>query len=174
MAFSVTAALRERILAHLIDNEPNEAYALLTGEAGGDDAEAKAWLGALESSTDPLEAATLRCYRGHFNAARDEQQRRAAEEEDRLVRGLKYDFPPGALDLAYQLLYTPVGVPEMALSRAAHLCRLANSFALMHRQGELDQAGAQRLLRGGSPGYSDAVYEHAWANGMEVSGRSGT
>jgi hypothetical protein len=60
---------------------------------------------------------------------------------------------------------------DYARERAAHLCRLANSFCLMHRQGECSAADAQALIRGGSPGYQDFSYERVWQNAWTVTDR---
>lgn len=93
-----------------------------------------------------------------------------AADEELLARGLAYAFPGDSLDLGLALLFYPSGVPLLSLARAAHLCRLSNSFCAAWRGGEVDEAGARAIVRGGSPGYSEASYDRAWDNARQVNG----
>ncbi|MCC7479115.1 hypothetical protein IT575_11740 [bacterium] len=169
MPQNIDPALERQALAVLLDAQPWEALDFLQ-QSGLSEEAARDWFNVLPQSSDPLTAAIVRTVIARQQEAQQAAQEKAAEEEALLARGLKHDFPEGSLDLGLALLFYPAEVPQLSLSRAAHLCRLSNSLFAIWRQGETDEAGARAIVRSGSPGYSEASYERAWDNARMVSG----
>lgn len=166
---NIDPALERQALAVLLGGQPWEAIEFLQAQ-GLSEEQARGWFNALPESADPLTAAIVRAVIARQQEAQQAAQEKAAEDEALLARGLKHDFPEGSLDLGLALLFYPAEVPQLSLSRAAHLCRLSNSLFAMWRNGETDEAGARAIVRGGSPGYSEASYERAWDNARMVNG----
>ncbi len=166
---NIDPALERQALAVLLGGQPWEAIEFLQAQ-GLSEEQARGWFNALPESVEPLTAAIVKAVIARQQEGQQAAQEKAAEEEALLVRALKYDFPEGSLDLGLALLFTPLEVPQMSLARAAHLCRLSNSFFAMWRNGETDEAGARAIVRSGAPGYSESSYDRAWNNARAVNG----
>jgi hypothetical protein len=155
-------------LAYLVLGAPGAAVEELV-QAGVDRAEAWAWTEALHGSSDPLEAAIGRQWKSIQQASTAATAEAPEDEEARLVAGMHFEFQPGSLDAALDVLFRgSVQEQDYARLRAMHLCRLANSFCWAWRQGECTQQQAQALIRGGAEGFSDAAYARVWQNALHV------
>lgn len=171
MELNISPETYQQALAQLVGGSIVAAISTLH-QAGIGIAAAKAWVEGLAASENPLEAAVGKACAASQRDHQAEAEAEAARAEENLMAALNYDFPPLMLDKELDQLFSgSVLELDYARTRAAHLCRLANSFCLMHRQGQISAEEAQALIRGGSPGFQDFSYERVWQNAWAVTDR---